>query len=189
MTNDADLADVRRVLDGHPEAFEGIVRRWQRPLLALAYRYCRDRSRAEELVQEAFLRAFRKLALFKATAAFSSWLFKLATRVFISEMRRAGLPPSGADEPERLPAWESFAAAVESRDLAETLRRAVSRLPEKYRDALILFYFMEQDLNRTAEVLGVPAGTIKARLHRGQPRHLFPFPGSDELPHGRWTRR
>ena len=168
MTQDADLADVRQVLEGDPRAFEGIVRRWQRPLLALAYRYCRDRGRAEDLVQEAFLRAFRKLKLYKATSAFSSWLFKLATRVFISEMRRAGLPPSSQDDPERLPQWESLSASLENRDLAETVRRAVTRLPEKYRDALILFYFMEKDLSETASVLGVPSGTVKARLHRGR---------------------
>ena len=168
MTQDADLTDVRRVLEGNPRAFEGIVRRWQRPLLCLAYRYCRDRGRAEDLVQEAFLRVFRKLKLYKATSAFSSWLFKLSTRVFISEMRRAGLPPSSQDDPERLAHWESFSASLENRDLVETVRRAVTRLPEKYRDALILFYFMEKDLNETASVLGVPSGTVNARLHRGR---------------------
>ena len=57
-----DLADVERVLAGEVQAFEGIVRRWQGPLVNMAWRYCRDRGRAEELAQEAFIRAWRGLA-------------------------------------------------------------------------------------------------------------------------------
>src|ERR1039458_9250139 len=56
---DEDLADVARVLAGDVQAFEGIVRRWQGPLVNMAWRYCRDRGRAEDLAQEAFLRAWR----------------------------------------------------------------------------------------------------------------------------------
>ena len=56
-----DLADVQRVLSGDVQAFEGIVRRWQGPLVNMAWRYCRDRGRAEELAQEAFVRAWRGL--------------------------------------------------------------------------------------------------------------------------------
>ena len=58
---DPDRADVRRVLAGDIEAFAGIFGRWQRPLINLAYRFCRDRGRAEDMAQEAFLRAFRRL--------------------------------------------------------------------------------------------------------------------------------
>jgi RNA polymerase sigma-70 factor (ECF subfamily) len=168
LSQEADLADVRRVLAGDPGAFEGIVRRWQRPLLGLAYRYCRDRGRAEDLVQEAFLRAFRKLRLYEGTSAFSSWLFKLASRVCISEMRRCGPPPTRERDLDRLPHWGSLAASLENRDLAETVRAAVTRLPAKYRDALILFYFLDKDLSETASAMGVPQGTVKARLHRGR---------------------
>jgi RNA polymerase sigma-70 factor (ECF subfamily) len=124
LSREADRADVRRVLAGEANAFEGIVRRWRRPLLALAYRYSRDRARAEDLVQEAFLRAFRKLMLYDGSAAFSSWLFKLATRVYVSELRRLGLPVvAGEDEAERVADWKSLAATLETRDLAETVRR------------------------------------------------------------------
>lgn len=61
MSASDDQADVERVLAGDISAFEGIVRRWQGPLINLAYRFCRDRGRAEELAQEAFLRAYRAL--------------------------------------------------------------------------------------------------------------------------------
>jgi RNA polymerase sigma-70 factor (ECF subfamily) len=83
-------------------------------------------------------------------------------------MRRHGPPTSNLENPDRLAHWGSLAASLESRDLADTVRGAVTRLPPKYRDALTLFYFLDKDLTETASVLGVPTGTIKARLHRGR---------------------
>ena len=65
-----DLADVERVLAGEVSAFEGIVRRWQGPLVNMAWRYCRDRTRAEDLAQEALVRAWRNLASWRREASF-----------------------------------------------------------------------------------------------------------------------
>jgi RNA polymerase sigma factor (sigma-70 family) len=76
------------VLAGDTAAFENIVRRWQGPLVNLAYRFCRDRGRAEDMAQEAFLRAFRGLASWRRDAAFSTWLFALATNLYRTELRR-----------------------------------------------------------------------------------------------------
>ena len=75
MSAEEDAADVAKVLAGDVPAFEAIVRRWQKPLINLAYRFCRDRARAEDMAQEAFLRAYRSLATWRKDAAFSTWLF------------------------------------------------------------------------------------------------------------------
>jgi RNA polymerase sigma-70 factor (ECF subfamily) len=75
---DADQADVEKVLAGDIAAFENIVRRWQIPLINLAYRFCRDRGRAEDMAQDAFLRAYRALGGWRKDGAFSTWLFALA---------------------------------------------------------------------------------------------------------------
>ena len=85
---DADLADVERVLGGDVNAFEGIVRRWQGPLVNMAWRYCRDRGRAEEMAQEALVRAWRGLEQWRREGSFSTWLFALAANVFRSELKR-----------------------------------------------------------------------------------------------------
>ena len=69
---EADLADVERVLAGDVNAFEGIVRRWQGPLVNMAWRYCRDRGRAEEMAQEALVRAWRGLAQWRREGSFST---------------------------------------------------------------------------------------------------------------------
>src|SRR5215470_11006512 len=75
-----------RVLAGDISAFEGIVRRWQGPLVNLAYRFCRDRGRAEEMAQEAFLRVYRKLDRWHSDSLFSSWMFAVAINLYRSEL-------------------------------------------------------------------------------------------------------
>src|ERR1700749_5075729 len=83
-----DEADVSRVLAGDVAAYEGIVRRWQGPLVNMAWRYCRDRSRAEELAQDALIRAWRGLASWRRESSFSTWLFALAANVFRNDLKR-----------------------------------------------------------------------------------------------------
>src|SRR5579862_9323278 len=79
---DLDLVAVDRVLAGDLAAFTGIVRRWQGPLVNMAWRYCRDRSRAEEMAQEAFVRAWRGLSQWRGESSFSTWLFSVAANTF-----------------------------------------------------------------------------------------------------------
>ena len=165
---DEDLRDVRRVLAGETDAFAGIVSRWQGPLVNLAYRYCRNRSRAEEWAQEAFLRAFRFLERWRQDGAFSTWLFALALNVYRSRARPVR-PYELALEPERppvVPAAQSEGLERAERD--ERVRRAVLALPDKYRGVLALFYFHDLDVSEVGRVLGLREGTVKARLHRGR---------------------
>lgn len=172
-----------RVLAGEVSAFEEIVRRWQGPLVNLAYRFCRDRGRAEDLAQEAFLRAFRALKGWRREAAFSTWLFALAVNVYRSESRRYPamveldtLGERGVSAPQ--------ARAVEAEDLERVVRRSVQTLPAKYREAIMLFYFHELDLAAAARSLSVPEGTLKTRLARARDllrRRLAPFVGHPSL--------
>jgi len=171
-----DLAAVARVLGGDVEAFEGIVRRWQGPLINMAWRYTRDRSRAEELAQEAFLRAWRGLSGWRQEGSFSTWLFALAANVFRSELKRfptVTLPLDEAPEPSG-PAQQY--RAVEERSRHEAVRRAVLALPMRYREPVLLFYFHEMDLASAAQTMGLPEGTMKARLSRARAllRRRFP---------------
>jgi RNA polymerase sigma-70 factor, ECF subfamily len=164
----ADRADVARVRAGDAEAFAAIVRRWQKPLINLAYRFCGDRGRAEEMAQEVFLRAYRGLNGFRGDATFSTWLFALATNLYRTELRRI---------PQRIVALEdapepanpvSMSEAYEQQDRDRTIRQAVLALPSKYREAMLMFYFHEMDIPAAAESLRLPEGTVKARLHRGR---------------------
>jgi RNA polymerase sigma-70 factor (ECF subfamily) len=171
-----DLADVDRVLAGEIAAFEGIVRRWQGPLVNMAWRYCRDRGRAEELAQEAFVRAWRGLAKWRREGSFSTWLFALAANVFRSELKRfptVDLRLDEAPEPAR-PATQHTELA--SHQSSETVRRAVLALPANYREPVILFYFHEMDVAAAARTMGLPEGTVKARLSRARALLRSRFP-------------
>ena len=165
-----DQTDVERVLAGDISAFEGIVRRWQGPLINLAYRFCHDRGRAEELAQEAFLRAYRALGQWRKDAVFSTWLFALATNLYRSELRRipartASVSLDDIAEPADARASDG---GLEDHDRDLAVRRAVGALPAKYREALMLFYFHDMDVTTAARSLGLPEGTVKARLFRGR---------------------
>jgi RNA polymerase sigma-70 factor (ECF subfamily) len=176
ISAEKDLADVQRVLAGDVAAFEGIVRRWQGPLINMAWRYCRDRGRAEEMAQEALVRAWRGLAKWRHESSFSTWLFALAANVYRSELKRFPV--------ETLPlvdASEAFGPAsqhreVEERSRQEAVRRAVLALPLRYREPVVLFYFYEMDVAAAAATMGMPEGTLKARLSRARAllRERFP---------------
>ena len=176
ISAEEDLADVDRVLAGDAQAFEGIVRRWQGPLINMAWRYCRDRARAEDLAQDAFLRAWRGLAGWRREGSFSTWLFALAANVFRSELKRfptVNLPLDEIAEPSSLAAQLSTLSKKLSN---EEVRRSVLALPLRYREPVILFYFHEMDLSRAAATLRLPEGTLKARLSRARAllRRRFP---------------
>jgi RNA polymerase sigma-70 factor (ECF subfamily) len=168
LSADADHADVARVLAGDIAAFENIVRRYQSPLINLAYRFCRDHGRAEDMAQDAFLRAYRALSGWRKEAAFSTWLFALATNLYRSEVRR--IPPRmiSLEEVAEPWDWHEPLAGTDNRTRDVAVRRAVLTLPPKYREALTLFYFHEKDVAQAARSLGVAEGTVKARLNRGR---------------------
>jgi RNA polymerase sigma-70 factor (ECF subfamily) len=163
-----DLADVIRVLAGETRAFEGIVRRWQAPLINMAWRYCRDRGRAEELAQEAFIRAWRGLAAWRRESSFSTWLFALAANVFRSDLKRFPAADFPIEDIAELAEPPSQHRDLEERERHEVLRRAVLALPLRYREPVILYYFHEMDVAAVSSTLGMKEGTLKARLSRAR---------------------
>jgi RNA polymerase sigma-70 factor (ECF subfamily) len=165
---DEDNADVARVLAGDLEAFAGIVRRWQSRLLNLAWRFCRDRAMAEDMAQEAFLKAYRSLSSFRGEAAFSSWLTSVALNSYRSRLRAEGPPLLGIDLVQALAVAPAALEGLHDTERTEAVRRAVLLLPPRYRDAIVVFYFQERDLAESARILGIAEGTLKARLHRAR---------------------
>jgi RNA polymerase sigma-70 factor (ECF subfamily) len=171
-----EAALIDRILNGDTHAFAQIVHRWQGPLVNMAWRYCRDRARAEELAQEAFLRIWRGLPTWRRESSFSTWIFSVAANVYRNELKRIPsieLPLSEASEPASPLRLDRQLEGV-ARD--EAIRRAVLALPEKYREPTILYYFHEMDLAAAAATMRLPEGTMKARLSRARQllRQRFP---------------
>jgi RNA polymerase sigma-70 factor, ECF subfamily len=166
--DDEDAADASRVVAGDLAAFEGIVRRWQGRLVGLAWRFCRDRSTAEDMAQEAFLKAYRSLASFRGESAFSTWLTAVALNCYRSRLRVEGPPLVSLDPTRALVTGTGVQRGLEDQEKAEAVRRAVLTLPARYRDPIVVFYFQERDLGEAARVLGLAEGTLKSRLYRGR---------------------
>ncbi len=120
------------------------------------------------MAQEAFLRAYRALGQWRKDAAFSTWLFALATNLYRSELRRIPAGIVSIDDVSEPKDPRGEAQLLEAEDRDRTIRRAVFTLPTKYREVLNLFYFHEMDVPTAAQSLGLPEGTVKARLFRGR---------------------
>ena len=163
-----DESIVDRVLAGEIDAFEEIVLRWQVPLLHLAYRFSHDRDLAEEMAQEALLKVFRNLGRWRRDAKFSTWMFSVALNQYRTAMRRHVPVKVELTELEGLTDPADPAGEMEAANNDGLVRRAVSLLPARYRDAIVVYYFQQQDVTETAGILGLKPGTVKARLHRAR---------------------
>jgi RNA polymerase sigma-70 factor, ECF subfamily len=177
MLTDAEL--VARALKGRQEAFREIVVRFERPVYSLVARMLQDPATAEDLAQEVFIKAFRRLDTYDPQRKFSSWLFKIAHNTTIDYLRRhtpETVPLDGEKDDDRggLAAVladnssENPAAAAERRDMARSLERAIARLRPEYRESVVLFYLEGASYQEICETTGLPLGTVKTNLHRAR---------------------
>jgi RNA polymerase sigma-70 factor (ECF subfamily) len=177
MKTDAEL--VADALQGSEAACRELVTRFERPVYTLLLRMVQNPATAEDLAQEAFVKAFRRLDSYDPQWKLSSWLFKIAHNTAIDHLRR-GTPETvpiegGGDEGEGSlagvlsdPAAESPLAAAERQDLARALERAIGRLRPEYRQAVLMFYLQGASYQEICDVSGQPLGTVKTNLHRAR---------------------
>ena len=167
---------VARSIAGDTESFNQLILRWERPIYALAYRQIGREDDARDIVQDAFLRAFRALPGFKGEAKFSSWLYRITLNLCRDFMRRARrapfLPvPEGMEltdlaSTESTPV-ESVEDVVTREDLSRHVARAMGALPEEQRSAILLKEYHGLTFQEIAEMQGVPLSTVKTRLYQG----------------------
>lgn len=164
---------IRQTLGGNRNAFRFLVVRYQRPLFRFLGGFGLGQAVAEELAQEAFLRAYRSLAGYDATKAkFSSWLFTIAKHLAINESARGSQRAPRADvSAAELPSRDSVPGAHEALESAEgrtRVQRALQRLPEILRSALVLAYLQELSMDDIATIEGCSVGAVKSRIFRGK---------------------
>jgi RNA polymerase sigma-70 factor (ECF subfamily) len=169
MRDDPDQELVARSLEGDAAAFSQLVSRHQDKVYALANRFMRDPTLAEDMAQEAFLKAFRLLKSFKGRSKFSTWLYKVTCNVCLTELsrrrKRGELLQSEPSEPSTAKRPDETASED---DLAELIRAAVNELPPRYAGAVRLYYFEEKSYEEVAAALDIPVGTLKTWLHRAR---------------------
>lgn len=169
---------IKQVIKGDQDAFGEIVEIYKNSVFQLCYRMLGNRHEAEDIAQEAFLRAYVNIKSFNQDLKFSTWLFRIATNLCIDRIRKKkpdyyldaevagteGLTmysqiPSDTPLPEK---------ELESLELQETVQKEILKLPEKYRSAILLKYIEDLSLNEISEILDLPLGTVKTRIHRGR---------------------
>jgi RNA polymerase sigma-70 factor, ECF subfamily len=177
---------MQLVHDGEIRAFEVIFDRHAGASFSLAYRMCGRRAMAEDIVQEAFLSLWRTGARYdRGRGSVRSWILSAVHNRAIDAFRREAVKDRRdvADEglAERLPARELTDAEVERRDDARQVRQALRELPADQRQVIELAYFGGFTHSQIAEMLGLPAGTVKGRMRLGLTKLRVALAGTAEV--------
>ncbi|MBN1424814.1 sigma-70 family RNA polymerase sigma factor [Candidatus Fermentibacteria bacterium] len=172
-----DALLVGRAARGDHHAFERLYRRHIGRVYAICLRMVADQTRAEELAQEAFVRAWEKLATFRGAAAFSSWMYRLTVNVIVESGRSLGRirfhesarVDAGTDS-EGVASDSIEAYSTHDPDTADRLdiERAIASLPDGARTVFVLHDVEGYEHHEIAELAGVSVGTSKAQLHRAR---------------------
>ncbi|MBX3469989.1 MAG: sigma-70 family RNA polymerase sigma factor [Planctomycetes bacterium] len=171
--SDHDL--VERALQGDREAFGQLAERYYRMVSVLAIQKTGHRADAEDIVQEAYVRAYRALGSLREGSKFAAWIYNITLKLCIDWLRRRerrdGTVPFDDDTPAhsasgRLARPLAVGDALEASDEQASILRAMGALPDRYRLVITLRYVRKMSYKEIAEHLGEPAGTVANRLHR-----------------------
>lgn len=183
MTDGAAIRDetamIAAVLRGDPRQFHELIRPYERSVYLMALSMLRNEAEAEDVAQEAFLKAFRNLAKFRADSKFSTWLISITLNEARSRLRRRqivkmdSLDDPGEDERHVTPAllrdWREIPSeAVERQEVRAILRQAIEELPDIYREVFMLRDVEEMSVNEVAEAMEISISAVKVRLHRAR---------------------
>lgn len=162
----SDLELVNLSKQGNTDAFSELVRRHQHIVYNVSYRFMRDQASAEDMAQDAFLKAFRLLKGFRGDCSFSTWMYRVTCSVCLTELNRR----KRRGEVELLPAHggEAPDAALDSSDLPEHIRRCVGLLPDHYAQVITLYYLKGVNYEEIADVMAIPMGTLKTWMFRAR---------------------
>lgn len=176
---EADLALVERIQAGDREAFGLLVSKYQRKLLRLVMRLVRDPAEAEDVTQEAFIKAYRALPNFRGESAFYTWLYRIGVNTaknwLVSHGRRMPtVSDIASDESESIEEGgllrddETPDRVMMSKQIAATVQAAMDALPEDLRAAISLREIEGLSYEEIAEVMDCPIGTVRSRIFRAR---------------------
>ncbi len=176
-----ESARLARLRQGDEDAYEELVREHAGRLLAVTRRYLRDESDARDAVQEAFFSAFKALGTFQGEARISTWLHRIAVNAALMKIRsRQRKPETPIEEllptfledgqhAQQVQAWEHQAdRELERKETRQVVRSCIDKLPEDYRNVLLLRDIEELDTSEAAKMLGITTNAVKIRLHRAR---------------------
>jgi RNA polymerase sigma-70 factor (ECF subfamily) len=172
---------IAAVLAGEIQLYHELIRPYERSVYVMALSYMKNEADAEDVSQEAFIRAFRKLESFRAESKFSTWLISITINEARTRLRRQALVrmeplDQHPDEdksisPALLRDWREIPSeTVEREEVRNLIRLAVEQLPDIYRQVFLMRDVEELTINETAEALNISIPSVKVRLHRARMR-------------------
>lgn len=170
---------IASILAGDTQLYHQLIRPYERSVYMMALSYMKNEADAEDVAQEAFLKAFHHLATFRAEAKFSTWLIGIALNEARSRLRREGAwhmesiddTPfeDGHPSPAFLRDWREVPSeALEREEVRQMLQEAITNLPAIYREVFVLRDVEELNNVETAAALSITVGNVKVRLHRAR---------------------
>jgi RNA polymerase sigma-70 factor (ECF subfamily) len=184
-TDTGDLSLVRRVQKGDKAAFDALVLKYQHKVLKLVQRYVRDPSEAEDVVQDAFIKAYRALPAFRGDSAFYTWLYRIAINTAKNALVSAGRRPmsfdldaqdaTGAEFQARLKDTDTPERLLLTEEIRSTVNKAIDGLPDDLRTAIVLRELEGLSYEEIAHTMDCPVGTVRSRIFRAREaidRHL-----------------
>lgn len=180
VIDDRELA--QRAAQGREDAFRELLHRYERPVYSLVYRMVRDRELAEDLAQEAFIRAFRSIDSYDPSYKFSNWIFKIANNRVIDHLRKRRLDTRSIDGAPTAHSDDELArtgfsiedsgerpdAYVENLELGAQIEAAIGQLRPEYRSVILLRHVEGYSYDEIADLLELPLGTVKTYIHRAR---------------------
>ena len=174
---EADLALVRRAKKGDYRAFDLLVLKYQSRIISIAFKYVKEIQLAEDISQEAFIKAYKSINSFREESAFYTWLYRItantAKNYLVSKGRRkessfSEISTSENEDYFDMPTNDSPEQILMAQNLRDTIHDALSSLPEDTRTALSLREFEGLNYEEIALIMGCPVGTVRSRIFRGR---------------------
>ena len=163
---------VRRTRQGDPQAYGELVRRYQTAVFNVCYRLLGERAAAEDLAQEAFIRAYARLDTFDAARPFGPWIRRVAANLCLNHLARPPQPDQPLDDEAAQPLagleTQDPARLAEAAQSADALRAAIRALPPRYRAVIEMRHFQDLSYTEIAAALGRPLSDVKSDLFRAR---------------------
>jgi RNA polymerase sigma-70 factor, ECF subfamily len=181
IANRTESEMIAAVLAGEIQLYHELIRPYERSVYVMALSYMKNEADAEDVAQEAFIRAFRKLESFRAESKFSTWLISITINEARTRLRRQALvrmepldqlpDEDKSISPALLRDWREIPSeAVEREEVRNLIQLAVEQLPDIYRQVFLLRDVQELTISETAEALNISIPSVKVRLHRARMR-------------------
>lgn len=155
-----------KIKKGNKEVFETLVKRFQKPIYTLCYRFLGNRADAYDASQETFIRLYQKIHLFDTSQPFKPWLYRMAINICKNHYKTK--KPWEDLDTNLKSSWGNPQEDLETEQVQKIIMEAILKLPEKYRAAIILRHLRELEYEEIAQVLDLPLNTVKTHIRRAR---------------------